>query len=87
MMTLLYLGPAPKSSYRLGIEARYLFRPNDKAIALDMNKQGSGGFFSCSVKEARVCSMSLTLLGDVVEEFPRNKCRIDTFQWISCSSL
>ena len=44
MMTQLYLGPAPKSAYRSGIEARYLFRPNDKAIALDMNKQGSGEF-------------------------------------------
>ena len=44
MMTQLYLGPAPKSAYRSGIEARYLLRPNDKAIALDMNKQGSGEF-------------------------------------------
>ena len=60
---------------------------NDKAIAVDMNKQGSGGFFSCSVKEARDCFMSLTLLGDVVEGFLRNKCRIDAFLWISCCSL
>ena len=46
---------------------------NDKAIAVDMNKQGSGGFFSYTVKKARGCFMSLTLLGDVVEEFPRNQ--------------
>ena len=48
-------------------------RPNDKAIAVDMNKQGSGGFFSFTVKEARECFMSLTMLGDIVEEFPRNQ--------------
>lgn len=46
---------------------------NDKAIAVDMNKQGSGGFFSSTVKEARDCFMSLTLLSDVVEEFPHNQ--------------
>ena len=46
---------------------------NDKAIAVDMNKQGSGGFFSSTVKEAKDCSMSLTLLSGVVEEFPRNQ--------------
>ena len=46
---------------------------NDKAIAVDMNKQGSGGFFSYTVKEAKDCSMSLTLLSGVVEEFPRNQ--------------
>ena len=44
MMTQLYLGPAPKSAYRSGIEAGYLFRPNDKPTAVDMNKQGSGEF-------------------------------------------
>ena len=48
-------------------------RPNDKAIAVDMNKQGSGGFFSFTVKEARECFMSFTMLGDIVEEFPRNQ--------------
>ena len=46
---------------------------NDKAIAVDMNKQGSGGFFSSTVNEAKDCSMSLTLLNGVVEEFPRNQ--------------
>ena len=46
---------------------------NDKAIAVDMNKQGSGGFFSSTVKEAKDCSMSLTLFSGVVEEFPRNQ--------------
>ena len=46
---------------------------SDKAIAVDMNKQGSGGFFSFTVKEARDCFMSLTLLRDVVEEFPHNQ--------------
>ena len=46
---------------------------NDKAIAVDMNKQGSGGFFSYTVKKAKDCSMSLTLLSGVVEEFPRNQ--------------
>lgn len=46
---------------------------SDKAIAVDMNKQGSGGFFSFTVKEARDCFMFLTMLSDVVEEFPRNQ--------------
>lgn len=34
---------------------------NDKAIAVDMNKQGSGGFFSFTVKEARGCFMNVIL--------------------------
>lgn len=46
---------------------------NDKAVAVDMNKQGSGGFFSFTVKEARDCFMNATMLSDLVDEFPCNQ--------------
>ena len=38
---------------------------NDKAIAVDMNKQGSGGFFAFILKEARDDFVYSTIVADL----------------------